>query len=143
MTMQANPLKTVLVVDDSPEAIAAFTAVLHRDYRVLIANDGARALDLAQSKRPSIILLDLQMPGLDGHEVCRRLKANPITSDIPVIFVTATRNVADFAYLEEQAGRAYDPDLVAHFLALREEVLAIGRRYVDRDIPVACARTCG
>lgn len=92
--MQPSP-ETILVVDDSPEPIAALIAALRRDYRVLIATDGPRALTLAQTKGPNLVLLDLEMPGMNGHEVCRRLKANPITQDIPVIFVTATRDAAN------------------------------------------------
>lgn len=87
---------TVLVVDDMPENLAVLGDLLQPDYLVRVANSGPRALEVAAGEpRPDIILLDVMMPEMDGHEVLRRLRANPATRDIPVIFVTAMDDDAD------------------------------------------------
>ena len=81
---------TVLVVDDVPENLTVLGELLVRDYTVRAANSGAAALKLAALQpRPDLILLDLMMPGMDGFEVMSRLRADPLTRDIPVICVTA------------------------------------------------------
>src|SRR5204862_5803021 len=64
-------------------------------FEVIAADNGPTALELAESELPDIILLDIMMPRMDGFEVCRRLKANPRTADIPVVMVTALSDVAD------------------------------------------------
>ncbi len=87
---------TVLVVDDVPDNLALMVGLLKSRYRVKVANGGLKALELAaQSPQPDLILLDIMMPGMDGHEVCRRLKADPLTQGIPVIFLTARSEVED------------------------------------------------
>lgn len=79
-----------MVVDDTPENIDVLKGVLHELYVLRPAINGELALRLALVEPlPSLILLDIMMPGMDGYEVCRRLKANPLTSQIPVIFITA------------------------------------------------------
>jgi len=84
---QQRPL--VLVVDDTPVNLQLALGILKNDYRVKVATSGAAALELAVATPPDLILLDVVMPEMDGFEVCRRLKANPITSLIPVIFLTS------------------------------------------------------
>jgi diguanylate cyclase (GGDEF)-like protein len=79
----------ILVVDDSPTNLAIMNVVLRDIYEVITANNGADALSLAASEEPDLIILDIMMPGMDGYEICDRLKANPYTRDIPVMFVTA------------------------------------------------------
>jgi len=79
----------LLVVDDQPINIQALYKALGADHQVLMATGGAQALELCRTHLPDMVLLDVVMPGLDGHEVCRRLKIDPLTRDIPVIFVTA------------------------------------------------------
>lgn len=81
--------KTVLVVDDTPQNIDVLVGILRDFYKVRAATTGERALIAIENDRPDLILLDVMMPGMDGYEVCTRLKANPETSEIPVIFVTA------------------------------------------------------
>jgi putative two-component system response regulator len=78
----------VLVVDDAPESIDVLRGVLGSDYQLKAAINGPTALDVAESTRPDLILLDVMMPGMDGYEVCRRLKSQASTAPIPVIFVT-------------------------------------------------------
>jgi putative two-component system response regulator len=91
-----SSLPTVLVVDDTPDNLELMVGLLRDSYRVIVANAGERALRLAQGPlKPDLILLDVMMPGLDGYEVCRRLKAEPATRDIPVIFLTARTDVED------------------------------------------------
>jgi two-component system, cell cycle response regulator len=86
----------VLVVDDVELNVKLLEAKLASEYfEVISAYDGESALGLADSELPDIILLDVMMPRMDGFEVCRRLKANPRTADIPVVMVTALSDVAD------------------------------------------------
>lgn len=80
----------VLIVDDAPENLDLLKAALSESYTVLAVLDGAKALRVASGpKPPDLILLDVMMPGIDGYEVCTRLKADPATREIPVIFLTA------------------------------------------------------
>lgn len=90
----AKTLPTVLVVDDSEGNRLLLTSQLRMEgYALLEADGGASALEMAQRHRPDIILLDVMMPDIDGFEVCRRLKRDPLTHLIPVIMVTALRDV--------------------------------------------------
>lgn len=80
---------TVLAVDDDPGALSALADALGTlGFEVVQASDGASALDLASQRRPDVVLLDVQMPGMDGFEVCRRLKADPAMLLVPVVFLT-------------------------------------------------------
>src|SRR5262245_12031855 len=89
---------TILVVDDTPSNITVLMEILKADYRVLAATGGEQALKIARSDpAPDLILLDVMMPGMSGHEVCERLKADSVTRKIPVIFVTAMNQVEDEA----------------------------------------------
>lgn len=96
-SVSADDRRKVLVVDDTPENIRILIEVLKDEYSVVAAKDGERALQMAQQlPPPDIILLDVMMPNMDGFEVCERLKADPATSGIPVIFVTAlTEDVSE------------------------------------------------
>jgi len=82
--------QTILIVDDSPENLSVLSELLQPLYRVRIANSGRRALQIAATKPyPDLILLDVMMPEMDGYQVYERLRSDPATSDVPVIFVTA------------------------------------------------------
>jgi len=88
--------QTVLIVDDSPENITVLGALLRTDYTVRVATNGEKALKIMDSDNPpDLILLDVMMPGMDGYEVCRRLKADSRTQNIPVIFITAKTSEED------------------------------------------------
>ena len=88
--------KTILIVDDTATNIGIISSVLKDSFRTKVATNGEKALVLASAgDRPDLILLDITMPGMDGYEVCRRLKANPATSGIPVIFLTAKTEAED------------------------------------------------
>jgi len=86
---------TILVVDDVPENIDILTGILKDDYRVRAATNGPSALSLVKKMPPDLVLLDVMMPGMDGFEVCRELKADLASRKIPVIFVTAMGEVED------------------------------------------------
>ena len=89
-------LRDLLLVDDAPVNIQIAQAILKDEYRLRIATDGAKGLELARTKpSPELILLDVAMPGMDGYEVCTRLKADPETRDIPVIFLTGKTDSED------------------------------------------------
>jgi len=86
---------TILIVDDDPMNINILSEMLDEKYDILFATNGKDALRIAIDETPDLIILDIIMPEMDGYEVCRRLKANPAVSGIPVIFVTGLSNVAD------------------------------------------------
>ncbi len=91
-------LETILVVDDEPSNIHALGALLRGEYRIQVANSGEKALAMVRNPKqrsPDLVLLDIQMPGIDGYEVCRRLKQDPATSTIAIIFVTARDSGSD------------------------------------------------
>jgi len=91
-----NNTPQILIVDDTPRNISLLSRLLQRDgFCVLTAENGIKGYEMAVSQQPDLILLDIMMPGTDGYEVCRILKENEITSDIPVIFVTAKAETAD------------------------------------------------
>jgi CheY-like chemotaxis protein len=93
---QNNQKKTVLLVDDAPSNIQAANSILKDIYKIRIATNGAKALELVKvAPYPDLILLDVVMPDMDGYEVCNRLKADPETRDIPVIFLTGQTEIED------------------------------------------------
>jgi putative two-component system response regulator len=86
----------VLIVDDEPQNLAVLARVLAPEHEVLIAPSGARALELARGPTPpDLVLLDVVMPGLDGYEVLLRLQADPVTRELPVLFVSGLDTTAD------------------------------------------------
>jgi len=88
--------KVILVVDDAPANIQIALAILKESYQVRVATNGAKALELAANEPvPDLVLLDVVMPGMDGFEVCTRLKDDPKTKDIPVIFLTGQTEIED------------------------------------------------
>ncbi len=93
---QAVDKQTILVVDDTPDNIDVLSGILRPDYKVKAALNGEKALKIAETEpQPDIILLDIMMPDMDGYEVCKKLKSNPVTAKIPIIFVTAKTEVED------------------------------------------------
>src|SRR6201987_1886929 len=93
---EPNQKKTVLLVDDAPANIQIVNSILKDTYKIRIATNGAKALELANATPPpDLILLDVMMPEMDGYEVCSRLKKDPQTRDIPVIFLTGQTEIED------------------------------------------------
>ncbi len=84
---------TVLVVDDTESNIDILVAALGGEYDISVAIDGESALETVNTYPPDLILLDIMMPGIDGYEVCRRIKSEPKTADIPIIFITAMSEI--------------------------------------------------
>ena len=87
---------SILVVDDTPSHLRLLWYVLsEQGYRVRVVADGQRALESVRADPPDLILLDILMPGMGGYEVCRQLKAQPATCDIPIIFLSALDTTTD------------------------------------------------
>ncbi|MBF0187272.1 MAG: diguanylate cyclase [Magnetococcales bacterium] len=94
MSNTQEPAK-ILIVDDIPGNIRTVAETLRHDYKILMATNGTDALEAAEAEKVDLVLLDIIMPGMDGYEVCRRLKENPVTKDTPVIFITAQDEETD------------------------------------------------
>jgi len=91
----------ILIVDDIPDNIKSLNAILEDDYSISFATYWTKALEIAGRTLPDLILLDILMPDMDGYEICRRLKSDPTTRDIPIVFITALDGEA-----EEEKGLA-------------------------------------
>jgi len=91
--------RKLLIADDTPANIKVLGEALRKDYQIVVATNGINVLKIANSANPpDLILLDVMMPEMDGYEACKRLKANKLTSQIPVIFITAKSQEEDIAY---------------------------------------------
>jgi putative two-component system response regulator len=133
---------TILLVDDVADNIDILSAVLSPYYRTRVALNGEKALDIANSTNPpDLILLDVMMPGVDGYDVCRQLKANPDTRDIPVIFVTAMSEMEDeklglelgaVDYITKPVSPAIVLARVRTHLALYDQNRELARQVYDR-----------
>lgn len=95
MNPPTNGKNRVLIVDDEPGNIKILSSLLAADYALSVATSGKQALEVARAQSPDIVLLDMVMPEMDGIAVCRALKADPATRDIPVIFVTSMGDSAN------------------------------------------------
>lgn len=132
--MNNNPRETILVVDDSPIMADTLGGILRPLYQVKSASNTPDALAIAQSTRPSLILLDVTLPGMGGHELCRRLKADLRSSDIPIILVSASSDEEEDRLGLELGAADYlhkpiNPALLLHrvriHLELRNQNLAL------------------
>lgn len=85
----------ILIVDDIEENIDVLLGLLSDDFDISVAMDGESALEIAEQEMPDLILLDIMMPGMDGYEVCKKLKGKPETSEVPIIFLTAKTEIVD------------------------------------------------
>ena len=130
----------ILIVDDVNENLHALMNILRDDYAIVAANSGEKALELAQRRpQPDLILLDIKMPGMDGYSVLARLKANPDTADIPVIFVTALAEAADEARgltlgVADYITKPVNPDLLHLRVRIQLELQRHRRHPVTFDI---------
>jgi putative two-component system response regulator len=137
-----TPPPTLLVVDDVAENIEVLSNILEQDYRVKVANNGEKALRIVMSEQPpDLILLDILMPGIDGYEVCRRIKANPARRTIPIMFVTAMEEQEDEALglalgAEDYITKPFNPYIVLArvrtHLALYDQTRELERKVDER-----------
>mgnify|MGYP000856637241 FL=1 len=126
-SMNADTPPTVLIVDDNPNNLRVLEGILHTaGYKVRPALNGDTALRAAASTLPDLILLDIRMPGMDGFETCRQLKARPETRDIPVIFISALQEMDDKVQAFKAGGIDY---IVKPFQG--EEVLTRARTHIE------------
>jgi diguanylate cyclase (GGDEF)-like protein len=126
----------ILLVDDIPMNIEIlFRTLDSKDYQISMANSGAKALDLVPKLRPDLILLDIMMPGMDGIEVCRRLKNDESTRDIPIIFITAKTETADVVTGFDVGGMDYiaKPFRIEEVQARVETHLRLRKTLRDKD----------
>ena len=129
--MTADPV-TVLAVDDQPANRRLLDAVLTpRGYHVLSASSGPETLDLLQQRDVDLVLLDVVMPGMDGHEVCRRIRADSRTAYLPVVMITASGEHQRLAALESGADDFVTKPFNTAELLARVASLARIKRYHD------------
>jgi phosphoserine phosphatase RsbU/P len=146
----ASVQKTILIVDDTPINIGVISGALKDSYGTKVATNGEKALAIASGvEKPDLILLDVMMPEMDGYEVCRRLKANPETSDIPVIFLTGQTQADDETkgfdvgavdYIHKPFSAAVVKARVRTHLMLREAHAQIAKQLVEINTELEMAR---
>lgn len=142
-----NEIPTILAVDDERLHLNVIAELLNDDYKVIVAKSGSKALELAiSSSPPDLILLDVLMPEMDGYEVCKRLKENELTRDIPVIFLTVKSDISDETYgfslgAVDYIAKPFSPPIVrarvhTHLL-LRRALLDLANRNEHLEVKVA------
>lgn len=105
-----NENVNILVVDDNQENLKVVSTYLkEKKYKIALALDGTSAIKILETNKIDLILLDVMMPGMDGYEVCAKLKANHATKDIPIIFLTAKNETEDIVKGFELGGVDYIP----------------------------------
>jgi CheY-like chemotaxis protein len=134
----------ILIVDDTPENLDILQGLLQDEYQLFAAPAGEIAIQIAKKQVPDLILLDIMMPGMDGYEVCRQLKANESTKDIPVIFITAKVETNDEVKGFNVGGvdyitKPFSPQAVlarvkAHLALKREKELLIENMQLKEDV---------
>ena len=147
---QPSAQKTILIVDDTPINIGVISGALKDSFATKVATSGEKALAIAAgADKPDLILLDIMMPEMDGYEVCRRLKANPDTRDIPVIFLTSQTEAEDETkgfevgavdYIHKPFSAAVVKARVRTHLMLREAHAQIARQLVEINTELEMAR---
>ncbi|NKF50530.1 response regulator [Shewanella sp. WXL01] len=133
---------TILIVDDVADNIHLLTDVLGDEYTIKASLNGATALKICQQpSKPDLILLDVMMPEVDGHEVCRKLKADPTTKSIPIIFITANSEVSDETlglslgavdYITKPISPAIVKSRVRTHLALYDQTRVLNKKVLER-----------
>ena len=136
---------TILIVDDSPANLSLIASLLHQFYIVKAVNSGTRALTVVSDEQPDLILLDIMMPDIDGYEVCRRLKADPLTHQIPIIFITSKTEIESERMGMELGAvdyitRPINPSILlsrvkAHFVdASAARTLRVNNEYLEYEV---------
>lgn len=127
--------ETILIVDDTPANLGVLVETLGgAGYRLMVAEDGEEALAQTAQTQPDLILLDVMMPGIDGFETCRRLKARPKTRDIPVLFMTALHETADKVKAFAAGGVDYITKPIEHEEALARVRTHLTLRRLRREL---------
>lgn len=144
---------TILVIDDQPGNLKVlFSFLKNHGFQVRIANSGEKALHIVEANLPDLILLDVMMPGIDGFETCRQIRANDKVADIPVIFMTALDSVEDKVIGFEAGGLDYitkpfqQEEVLARVnthITLRRKTLALEKameeiKVLKGIIPICC-----
>jgi phosphoserine phosphatase RsbU/P len=147
---KAPPQKAILIVDDTPINIGVISGALKDTYKTKVATNGEKALAISSGEeKPDLILLDVMMPVMDGYEVCRRLKANSATQNIPVIFLTGQTGAEDETrgfevgavdYIHKPFSEAVVKARVHTHLMLREAHEQIARQLVEINLELEMAR---
>jgi phosphoserine phosphatase RsbU/P len=148
--IQTPVQKLILIVDDTPINIGVISGALKDSFATKVATSGEKALAIASgNEKPDLILLDIMMPEMDGYEVCRRLKANPDTRDIPVIFLTSQTEAEDETkgfevgavdYVHKPFSAAVVKARVRTHLMLREAHAQIAKQLVEINTELEMAR---
>ena len=137
---EADVPARILVVDDEPQNLDLLEAMLTSSgYEVFLAGGGEEGLRLARERKPDLIILDLMMPGISGFEVCARVKTDPQTGGIPVLFVTALNQISDKERAQAAGGDDFltKPFQRAELLTRVEALLKV--RHLNRDLDRALA----
>jgi signal transduction histidine kinase len=127
--------ETILIVDDTPANLGVLVETLGAaGYQLMVAEDGEEALTQTLQTRPDLVLLDVMMPGIDGFETCRRLKAQAHTRDIPVLFMTALNETADKVKAFAAGGVDYITKPIEHEEALARVRTHLSLRRLQREL---------
>ena len=148
--LEPQQQKLILIVDDTPTNIGVIAGALRDSYKTKVATNGAKALAIAaEEEKPDLILLDVMMPEMDGYEVCRRLKADPTTSEIPIIFLTGQTSAEDETqgfdvgavdYVHKPFSSAVVKARVRSHILLREARAQLAKQLLDINTEFEMAR---
>jgi CheY-like chemotaxis protein len=148
--LKSQQQKLILIVDDTPTNIGVISGALRDSYKTKVATNGAKALAIAaEEEKPDLILLDVMMPEMDGYEVCRRLKADPTTSEIPIIFLTGQTSAEDETqgfdvgavdYVHKPFSSAVVKARVRSHILLREARAQLAKQLLDINAEFEMAR---
>ncbi|MDQ6645814.1 MAG: response regulator [Pseudomonadota bacterium] len=140
----SQPLRTswgalVLVIDDSPTICAVLGKMLGLDgYRVLSATDGAAAIEMARRERPTLIFLDVIMPGMNGFRVLKKLRQDPLTADVPIVMISGNQQASEQFYLQRCGADDFmKKPFDRHDVAQRIGQLVTAGKLARRDASVA------
>lgn len=132
--------ETILIVDDTPANLGVLVETLgSAGYQLMVAEDGDEALAQTAKTQPDLILLDVMMPGMDGFETCRRLRAQPHTQDVPVLFMTALNETADKVKAFAAGGVDYITKPIEHEEALARVRTHLTLRRLRRELEAQLA----
>jgi DNA-binding response OmpR family regulator len=135
--LTASAKKRVLAVDDDPAAVGALRQILaQKGYEVVTANSGEEALTVLADQRFDLAILDVAMPGMSGYDLCRKMRKDARTIDVPVIFLTAKALLMDMAEGEDAGSDLY---LIKPVLA--SKLLSMVGMFLSEDAPLAKKRT--